>query len=89
MLIDRYPEKSYQGISLALYRVICRELGSRVSTLAIEAGRQKRGMTAEDVALKGYKWVERGRPDGGKTAALPARERKGHFFFRFDSERYL
>ena len=55
--------------------------------MAINAGRARRPVTAEDVALESYRWVERHQGDGVKAKALPAKDRKGHFFFRFESER--
>ena len=73
------------GISLALYRVIAREIGRRITSRVIEAGRAHRRLAPETVALEGFSWVEKNRLDKAKAAALPAKDRKGHFFFRFET----
>ena len=66
------------GISLALYRVIAREIGRKITTRVIDAGRAKRRLAPETVALAGFSWVEKNREDKAKAAALPAKDRKVH-----------
>ena len=64
------------GISLALYRVIARELGRRITSRVIDAGRARQRLAPEQVALEGFSWVEKNRLDKAKAAALPAKDRK-------------
>ena len=64
------------GISLALYRVIARDLGKRISTRVIQAGRACQKLAPESVALEGFTWVEKNRLDKAKSAGIPAKDRK-------------
>ena len=64
------------GISLALYRVISREMGKRISTRVIDAGRAGVLIAPEEVALESFSWVEKDRKDKAKSAGIPAKDRK-------------
>ena len=51
----RYPERYGEGISLALYRSITRDLGRQISTMQLHAGRRNERIEAEHIAMDTHK----------------------------------
>ena len=51
----RYPERYGEGISLALYRSIARDLGRKISQMQLSAGRSGQRIEASQIAMDTHK----------------------------------